>query len=189
MPKAVAVVEKFTQSMHDVREHAERQHHELVQTYRRGVETMARTGGTLPPNEADALLAAARTLGISPDRMSDDAAVFMHIANLQSRIDAIEARNVERRAPLAQLQSNLDAARAEWARVKPECDRRLAEAQVAVTAADQALARVANQRDERADNEQQQIRQLRDRHPHLFATLTADEMRRYLAPAQPIRLL
>jgi hypothetical protein len=189
MPKEVAVVERFTQTMHDVHEHAERRFRDDVQTYRTGVQAMALTGGALPEADANKLLAAAQALGISPDRMADDSVLFISISNIQNRIDALDARNAERRSPLPQLQSTYDDARAVWAKVKSECDQRLAAAQATVTAAERALAKVANQRDERADNERQQIQQLRDRNPHLFATLTSDEMRRYLAPSQPVRLL
>lgn len=189
MPKTVAVVESFNRSMHDVREHAERQFQQQVQTYRRGVEAMGRTGGTLPPDEVDDLVAAATALGISPNRMADDAAVFISIANIQSRVEAIEARNAERRAPLPRLHATLDAAKEEWARVRVECEQRLAAAQAAVTAAERALAAVTNQRDERADDDLAQIRRLHERNPHLFGALSADELRRFLAPPQRMRVL
>jgi len=189
MPKEVAIVERLSRTLHDVHEHAERRFRDDVQTYRSGVQAMASAGGSLPEADAEKLLAATQSLGISPDRMVDDSTVFMSIANIQKRIDAIDARNAERQAPLPQLQSNYNEARTIWGKVKSECDQRLAAAQSAVTDAERALAKVANQRDERADDERQQIQQLRDRNPHLFATLTSDEMRRYLAPSQPIRLL
>jgi septal ring factor EnvC (AmiA/AmiB activator) len=189
MPKAVAVVETFAQQMHDVREHAERKFRDDVQTYRAGVQAMAQTGGALPAADADKLLAAAQALGISPDRMADDSALFISISNIQQRIDAIDARNAERREPLARLQSEHAAAKAEWARVKPECDQRLAAAQAAVTKADRALAAVENQRDERADEEHAQIRSIHDRNPHLFGEVSVDGLRRFLAPAQPMRAL
>lgn len=188
MAKAVAVVETFTNAMQDVWQQAEQQFSDNLATYRAGVRAMAESGGTLPPGEANKLLAASQALGVSPERLADDAAVFIHIRSIEARIEAVNTRNAERKQPLPRLQQELEAAKAEWSQVRVECEQRLKAAQDAVTQKERAVSAIVGMRDERAEDEQAQVRTLHDRNPHLFGSITADQLRRMLAPAAPVRL-
>jgi hypothetical protein len=114
--------------------------------------------------------------------------VFIHIRSIEARIEAVNTRNAERKQPLPRLQQELEAAKAEWSQVRVECEQRLKAAQDAVTQKERAVSAIVGMRDERAEDEQAQVRTLHDRTPHLFGSITADQLRRMLAPAAPVRL-
>lgn len=181
MPKAVAVVDVLEQATHDVHEKAKEAFARDLATYRAGCKAMAEHDGKLPEREAAELLAACQRLGIDPSRLAADSAAFIRLRNINARVAEIEARNAARREPLPGLAAKLKEATAEFERVRPECMRRIAEVEKALTAAQRAHDAVANLRDERTENERTEIMQVQDRFPHLFREMSADELRRHLA--------
>lgn len=181
MPKSVSVAAVLEQSSTNVHEKARAEYARDLAAYRAGCRAMAENEMQLPEAEAAELLEVCGRLGIDAERLVADATAFLRLRNIDARIAAIEARNVARRAPLPELAAKLEEARAEFLRVKPECVRRIAEVETALNTAQRAHDAVANLRDERADNEQAEVRQVQNKYPHLFHDLAPDELRRFLA--------
>lgn len=181
MPKAAAVVDVMEKVTHDVHEKAREAFARDLATYRAGCEAMAEHDGKLPEDQATELLAACQRLGIDPTRLAADYTAFVRLRNINARVAEIEARNVARREPLPALAAKLEEAKAEFVRVRPECMRRIAEAEAALNQAQRAYEAVANLRDERSENEQQEMMAVYSRFPHLFREITPDELRRFLA--------
>ena len=181
MPKAAAVVDVMEKVTHDVHEKAREAFARDLATYRAGCEAMAEHDGKLPEDQATELLAACERLGIDASRLAADATAFIRLRNINARVAEIEARNIARREPLPALAAKLEEATAEYLRVKPECVRRIEQAEKALNAAQRAHDAVANLRDERTDNEQSEMMAVYGRFPHLFQTMTPDELRRFLA--------
>lgn len=175
-----AVVDKLEQATLDVHARAEEAFARDLAAYRAGVQAMAKSGGTLPEAQADELVGVCQRLGIASTRLAADAVVFIKKRNIEIRIDAVQARNEARIKPLPQLHHVMEAATAEFLRVQTECRTRVQAAEAALNKARRAYDAVANQREERFDNERNEITELQNRNPHLFQPMTGDELRRYL---------
>ena len=175
-----AVVDRLQQATLDVHARAQEAFARDLAAYRAGVQAMAESGGTLPEAQADELVGVCQRLGIASTRLADDAAVFIKRRNIEARIEAVQARNEARIKPLPQLQRAMEEATAEFMRVQTECRTRVEAAESALNEAQRAYDAVAKQRDERCDNERNEIVELQNRNPHLFQPMTGDELRRYL---------
>jgi hypothetical protein len=180
MPRA-AVADVLEKTMQDVHAKAQEAFVRDLAAYRDGVRAMAESGGELPEDRTTALVEACQRLGISPTRLSDDAATFIRLRNINARIDAVHERNTARREPLPRLHEAMQEAEAQWLRVRVECTTKMQEAERKATETRRAYEAVHNLRDERFEREREEILELENRSPHLFREITADELRRYLA--------
>jgi len=151
-------------------------------TYRRGIRRAAETGGTLPPDETSLLLAACRSLDIPAARLEEDVVVIHNHSTLTAEAAAIEARNLDRHAPLPGLQAAFEQERAAWLTTKCECDARLQEAESRLNAARKALEEVQRCRMEPTEPTRLQLLQLEDRNRHLFGNVEPEELRRIMRP-------
>lgn len=178
----VAVAAAMRQEDESVMEAARSKFAADLATYRRGVRRAAETGGTLPPDETALLLAACRSLDIPAERLESDVGVILNHGTLTADIAAIEARNVERHAPLPGLQAAFEQEREAWMTTKAECDQRLKEAEARLTAARKAFEEVQRRRMESTEPTLLQLLRLEDRNRHLFGNVEPEQLRRIVRP-------
>lgn len=181
MPKSVAVVDVMERAAQDVYAKARESFDADLAAYRAGVQAMAESGGTLPADKSDELLAICQRLGIDPARLASDMTAFISLRNINARIEAIQSRNDARREPLPQLQAAMEKASDEFVRVKVECDQKMKAVEATLNEARRRYKAVANQREERTDTQRAEVLELQNRNPHLFQNMTGDELRRFLA--------
>jgi hypothetical protein len=181
MTKATAVVELLEKTTQSVHEKAVAAFTRDVAAYREAVQAMAESGGTLPEEKADELLEVCQRLGIDATRLSEDATVFIRLRNINARIEAVQARNEARREPLPRLHAAMEEAQAEFSRLRIAYESKVKAADLKATAARRAYESLANQREERADDAYAELREVQSRNPHLFQSMTPDELRRFLA--------
>jgi hypothetical protein len=181
MPKSVAVVDVVERATQDVFAKACESFDADLAAYRAGVQAMAESGGTLPADKADELLAICQRLGIDASRLASDSTVFIGLRNINARIEAVQARNAARLEPLPQLEQAMQEASDVFVRVKVECDQKMKAAEAKLNEARRQYEKIANQREERTDAERAEVLELQNRNAHLFYSMTADELRRYLA--------
>ena len=188
-PEMVDVAAALHQAAADVLTQARDRHAAHLAVYREGVRRMAATGGSLPPDEADKLLAACQTLDIPADAIEFDVARMAQHEAAAAEITAIEARNAQRQEPIPRLQAEFEKASAHWRAEKEECDLRLQAAQAAVTAARRALEKAHAVRMESSDPKRVEMLAIADRSPHLFKPVDAERLRRIIRPESRHSLL
>lgn len=181
-PEMVDVAAALHQAAADVLTQARDRHAAILAVYREGVRRMAATGGSLPPDEADKLLAACQTLDIPADAIEFDVARMTQHEAAAAEITAIEARNTQRQEPIPRLQAEFEKASAHWRAEKEECDLRLQAAQAEVTAARRALEKAHAVRMESPDRKQLEMLAVEERCPHLFRSVDAEQLRRVVRP-------
>lgn len=179
----VDVLQKLESAGTDVLREARAKFADDLDAYRRGVAAMADTGGTLPPDEAERLLAACRALGIPPGRLANDATVIVRHRRLAAEMDARLERNARHHEAVAVLKAKYDAESAAFMKVKTECDTRLKAAEAKSSEAYRAYAQADAVRSERVDEQQEGIRQLRNASPYLFDAIDPEALRRIVAAA------
>lgn len=151
-------------------------------TYREGIRRLAATGGTLPPDEAEVLLRAARDLEVPAERLDADMVTIMRHGRAASVIAEIDARNHEQGERAARLRAIHEDEKAKWLVVKRECDQRLAAALERYDAAQRQLDQAERQPMERADDQHAECRRHEDSAPHLFRSVDPDQLRRIVRP-------
>lgn len=153
-----------------------------LSAYRRGIRRAAESGGALPADEAGVFLQAVRSLGIPEQRLREDIVAIQNHAMLTADIAAIEARNVERHAPLPGLQADFERETAAWLAEKADCDSRLKAAEAKLNAARKALAVVQGMRLESSERKQQELIAVEDRAWHLFKPVDPGQLQRIVSP-------
>lgn len=179
---AVAVAAAMRQEDESVMEAARSKYAADLDTYQRGVRRAAETGGTLPPDETALLLAACRSLDIPAERLADDVQAIQKHTALVAEMAAIEARNVERHAPLPGLQAAFEKEQQSWMTTKGECDKRLKEAETRLIAARRALEQVERARMESSEQVRLNMIRVEDGGRHLFANVEPEQLRRIVRP-------
>ena len=182
MKSAVAVVDAYGQAVQDVIARAEAAYEKSTATYRRLVAAMAESGGTLPPDQSDELVAVCQSLGIPPERLADDAMAIANTKRLAREIEEVQQRNTARLAPLPGLQAAYEAAQAEWMRVSEECQQRTKAAQAEVSEKRKAYETLLNSRNESHERHDRDLLQIRDLNPHLFGPVSRDRLKHALTP-------
>jgi hypothetical protein len=182
MKSAVAVVDAYGQAVQDVVARAEAAYENSTATYRRLVAAMAESGGTLPPDQTDELVAACQALGIAPERLADDAMAVANANRLAREIEEVQQRNTARLAPLPGLQAAHEAAQAEWLRVSGECQQRMKAAQTDAAEKRKAYETLLNSRNESHERHDRDLLQIRDVNPHLFGPVSRDVLKHVLTP-------
>jgi hypothetical protein len=182
MKSEVAVVDAYGQAMHDVIARAEAAYENSTATYRRLVAAMADSGGTLPPDQSDELVAACQSLGIPPERLADDAATIASVKRLTAQIEEVQQRNTARLAPLPGLQAAHETAQAEWLRVSGECQQRMKAAQADAAEKRKAYETLLNSRNESHERHDRDLLQIRDLNPHLFGPVSRDKLKHAITP-------
>jgi DNA repair exonuclease SbcCD ATPase subunit len=182
MPEAVDVVAAYAGTIENVALHAEQEEARQVETYRRLVIAMAESGGALPKEQAAELLAVCEALGVSPDRLSQDAATVNKANRLQATIDEIHKANAGRLAPLPELERQYQEAQAEWLKVSSECRRKMDIAQKEVNQRRQAFEKLQNSRGESATYQERDLMKVTSANPHLFGTVTREQLKRIVSP-------
>jgi len=181
MKSAVAVVDAYGQAVQDVIARAEAAYENSTATYRRLVAAMAESGGTLPPDQTDELVAACQFLGVAPDRLAEDAAAVAEANRLNREIEEVQQRNTARLAPLPGLQAAHEAAQIEWLRVSEECQRQMKTAEDDAIAKRRAYESLLNSRNESTARRESDLLHIRDRNPHLFGPVSRDTLKHTLA--------
>lgn len=182
MVKQVAVAEAYGQHVQSVVALAEAAFERNTATYRRLVARMAESAGTLPPDEADELVRVCETLGIPPERLSDDAAAVMKMNRLHAEMNAVHQRNTARMEPLPRLEAEMQVAQAEWNRIREECESRLRIAQNDLTAKRNAYEKLLMTRNESTESIDREAMRLRERNAHLFAPVSRETLQRIVNP-------
>lgn len=184
MPQAalVDVAAALQQSLSDVLTQARAKHAADLAAYREGVRGMADAGGSLPPEQAERLLAAARDLGIPPGRLADDATIMLRHARIEAAIEEVFQHYAEQQAPLPKLKEDLDAATQRWLEVKTRCEQEMRDAEAALNTKQRAWEEVASLRPARVDEQQTELLRLRNLSPYLFADCEPEMLRRMVQP-------
>jgi hypothetical protein len=180
---SVDVVDQLAAATTDVLREARAKYAEDLDAYRRGVTTMADTGGTLPPDEAERLLAACRALGIPAGRLAEDATVMLRHRRLTAEMDARLERNARHHEAVMVLKAKHDAESAEFVKVRTECDTRMKAAEAKLNEAHRAYAQADSVRSERVDQQQEDMRRLWNASPYLFEHVDPEALRRIVTPA------
>lgn len=179
---AVDVTATLKQAADDVLSKARFRHEAALAAYQAGVRGMATSGGTLPPDDADRLLAACQALDIPADRLALDVFQMQRHEAAAAEILAIEARNIERQEPIPRLQAAVEQETAAWLALKEDCDARLKAAQATLTAARKAAEAAHRVRLESSEPQQREMLSIADRCPHLFKPVDAERLRRIVRP-------
>lgn len=179
---AVNVTEAMRQADADVFAQARDKFARDLEQYRAGVRLMAQHGGRLPPDEADRLLEACRSLGIPPDRLDVDVMHALEHDRLTGAMEDIAARNAARMEPIPRLEAELKAAQRECSKVREECEPRIQAAVDRVNDARRAVDAAQRVRLETTDREEREMMRVRDRAPHLFGPVEPDRLRRIISP-------
>jgi hypothetical protein len=169
-------------SLADVAAQAQQRHADDLRAYREGIRRMAANEGRLPPDDAERLIAASRSLGISAKRIADDTSTMLHVSRVEAEIESIMANNVKRREPLEQLREDHSKAQETFTRVRVECEQKLKAAEADLTAKHRAVQAIENQRDERVDAQQATLLALRNSAVHLFSDVSPEALRRIVDP-------
>ncbi len=180
--EVVDVAEAMRQADADVFAQARDKFTRDLEQYRVGVRLMAQRGGRLPPDEADRLLEACRSLGIPPDRLDADVMCFMEHDSLTASMEDIRVRNAARLEPIPRLEAELKVAQRDCSKVKEECEPRIQAAMDRVNDARRAVEAAQRVRLEASDREEREIMRVRDRAPHLFGPVEPDRLRRIVSP-------
>ena len=101
---------------------------------------------------------------------------------ITAEITAIEARNVERHAPLPGLQAAFDKERAAWITTKHDCESRLKEAEARLNAARKAVEQVERLRLESTEPAGLKLLRLKERNRHLFGNVEPEQLRQIVRP-------
>ncbi len=184
MPQAarVDVAAALQQSVADVLTQARAKHAADLATYREGVRGMAEAGGTLPPDQAERMLAAARDLGIPPGRLADDVSTMLRHSRVEAAIAEVFQHFAEQQAPLPKLKEDLDAATQRWLEVKTRCEQEMRAAEAELNTRQRAWEKVASLRPSRVDEQQTELVRLRNVSPYLFADCEPEMLRRMVQP-------
>lgn len=182
MKNAVAVVDAYGHAVQDVIARAEAAYEKSTATYRRLVAAMAESGGTLPPDQSDELVAVCQSLGIAPERLADDAMAIANANRLTAEIEQTHQRNAARMAPLPGLQAEHEAAQAEWLRVSEECQERMRAAQADASEKRKAYEKLLNTRPESTERHERDLLHIRDMNPHLFGPVSREKLKHALTP-------
>lgn len=182
MPATVDVVATLAGTIENVALHAEQENARQVETYKRLVTAMAESGGALPKDQADELLALCDALGVSPDRLSQDAATITMANRLQAAIDEIHKANAARLAPLPELEQQFREAHAEWLKVSQECRRKMDAAEKELNQRRQAFDKLQNSRGESTSYQERDLLKVTSANPHLFGTVTREQLLRIITP-------
>ena len=186
---AVDIAAVLHQAAADVLSQARDRHSSDLAAYQAGIRGMAASGGTLPADEAQRLLAVCQSLAIPVSRLELDVLLIQRHEAALAEIAAIEARNVKRQEPIPRLQAEFEQASAYWRAEKEECDLRLQAAQAKVTAARRAVEKAHAARMEPSDHKQREKIAVEDQAPHLFLTVDAERLRRIVRPESRHSLL
>ena len=180
MPKVptVDVAAALEEQMTDGLTEARQRHAVALAEYRDGLRRMNAAEGSLPPDEAERLLAAARDLGIPPKRLADDAATLLRHARVEAAIEQVFQHYAEQQAPLPELKADLDAATQRWLEVKTRCEGEMRDAEADLNARRQAWHAVASLRPARVDDQQTELVRLRNVSPYLFDDVEPEMLRR-----------
>jgi limonene-1,2-epoxide hydrolase len=184
MPQAarVDVAEALEVSLADVLTQARDKHAADLATYREGVRGMAEAGGTLPPDQAERLLAAARNLGIPPARLAADATTMLRHSRHAAAIEAAMQRNAKQGQLVAEAKAKLDAETPLFVQVRVECMGKMKAAEARLNELQRDYSKAQAVRHERVDEQQSSMVQLENAAPHLFRDIEPEMLRRLLAP-------
>lgn len=149
--------------------------------YREGIRRLASAAGNLSSEEAEQVLDSSRELGIPAERIATDGEIMLRACKLEGEIDAVLQRNAERREPLGRLKVELDTVTEKWLKVRVECEQRLKAAEAELNAATAAYNAVEQLRDERVDQQQSALLNLRNSAPWLFGDVSAEALRRFFS--------
>jgi hypothetical protein len=182
MLRQVDVVDTYNDTIENVAVRAESHFQTQLAEYRRLVTKMADGGGTLPQDEADALIRICDALGVPPERLAEDSTAIATAKTLERDIAAVHARNAERRAPLPELQQRMIAAQRRYSAVRDEWDTKLKAAERESTEARREYEKLLNARMEPTDHLDRRLRDTHEWVPHLFGPITRESLKRVLDP-------
>lgn len=180
----VDVVDVMRQEDADVFAQARAKYADDLRAYQTGVRRLAAGGGKLPRDEADRLLEACRALDIPPAKMDADVGAILEHDQLAADIEGIQARNAAKVEPVPRLEAEVQAAHADYLRVRHECEALVNAADAKVTAARRALSEVQRVTMERTGDKERGMLKVQDRFPHLFTIVEPDRLRRIVSPDQ-----
>lgn len=179
MPTETAAT--LNQPLVDLSTRAREKHEANLATYREGIRKMATTGGQLQADETDRMLQAAGDLGIPIERIGTDTEMMIRVSRLEAEIEDVLNRNAVRREPLARLKAEHAEAKEKWSRVRVECEQKLKAAAAELDAAYNACASIEQLRDERVDQQQAALLNLRNAAPWLFGSVPPETIRRFVS--------
>jgi hypothetical protein len=178
----VDVAEAMQRAAEDVLIQARDKHATDLATYREGVRRMAAGGGRLPPEEAERLLAACRSLGVPPERLSVDVGFVLQHDGLAAEMEAIRVRNAAKQEPIPRLEAEATEAGRHWSAVRNECEGRLREAESRLTQARLAVERALRVPMEKTDQKEREMRRVEGAAPHVFHDVEPGQLRRIIDP-------
>lgn len=183
MPQAarVDVAEALEVSLADVLTQAHEKHAADLAIYREGVRGMAEAGGTLPPAQAERLLAVCRDLGIPPARLAADATIMLRHSRHAAAIEAAMQRNAERDRMVTEAEAKVNAETPVFMKVRVECMGKIQAAEARLNEAQRGYSKAQSVRHERVDEQQSSMLQLENAAPYLFRDIEPEVLRRFMA--------